>query len=253
MQRQSYAKTATAQTFSQKNLLNSVIFSNFAFVMPFPIQLDILSFIFKGILIGMIASAPMGPVGVLCVQRTLNKGRWYGFVTGVGAALSDIIYAGITGLGMSIVMDFVNNQQNKFYLQIVGSLLLLAFGIYTYRTDPTRNMHRSGTKKGSLLHNGVTAFLVTFSNPLIIFLFLACYAQFAFVLPNHPFEMFVGFLSIFMGAMLWWFGLTWLIDKIRGKFDDNGIRIINQVIGAVVMICSVIMVFGTVTNLYRFF
>ncbi len=253
MQRQSYAKTATAQTFSQKNLLNSVIFSNFAFVMPFPIHLDILSFIFKGILIGMIASAPMGPVGVLCVQRTLNKGRWYGFVTGVGAALSDIIYAGITGLGMSIVMDFVNNQQNKFYLQIVGSLLLLAFGIYTYRTDPTRNMHRSGTKKGSLLHNGVTAFLVTFSNPLIIFLFLACYAQFAFVLPNHPFEMFVGFLSIFMGAMLWWFGLTWLIDKIRGKFDDNGIRIINQVIGAVVMICSVIMVFGTVTNLYRFF
>ena len=253
MQRQSYAKTATAQTFSQKNLLNSVIFSNFAFVMPFPIHLDILSFIFKGILIGMIASAPMGPVGVLCVQRTLNKGRWYGFVTGVGAALSDIIYAGITGLGMSIVMDFVNNQQNKFYLQIVGSLLLLAFGIYTYRTDPTRNMHRSGTKKGSLLHNGVTAFLVTFSNPLLIFLVLAGYAQFAFVLPNHPFEMFVGFLSIFMGAMLWWFGLTWLIDKIRGKFDDNGIRIINQVIGAVVMICSVIMVFGTVTNLYRFF
>ena len=92
MQRQSYAKTATAQTFSPKNLLISVIFSNFAFVMPFPIHLDILGFIFKGILIGMIASAPMGPVGVLCVQRTLNKGRWYGFVTGVGAALSDIIY-----------------------------------------------------------------------------------------------------------------------------------------------------------------
>lgn len=221
--------------------------------MPFPIHLDILSFIFKGILIGMIASAPMGPVGVLCVQRTLNKGRWYGFVTGIGAAVSDIIYAGITGLGMSLVMDFVNNQQNKFYLQIVGSVLLLAFGVYTYRTDPTRNMHRSGTKKGSLLHNGVTAFLVTFSNPLIIFLFLASYAQFAFVLPNHPFEMFVGFLSIFGGAMLWWFGLTWLIDKVRAKFDDNGIKIINQVIGAVVMICSVVMLLGTVTNLYRFF
>ncbi len=221
--------------------------------MPFPIHLDILSFIFKGILIGMIASAPMGPVGVLCVQRTLNKGRWYGFVTGIGAAVSDIIYAGITGLGMSLVMDFVNNQQNKFYLQIVGSVLLLAFGVYTYRTDPTRNMHRSGTKKGSLLHNGVTAFLVTFSNPLIIFLFLASYAQFAFVLPNHPFEMCVGFLSIFGGAMLWWFGLTWLIDKVRAKFDDNGIKIINQVIGAVVMICSVVMLLGTVTNLYRFF
>lgn len=221
--------------------------------MPFPIHINILDFIFKGILIGVIASAPMGPVGVLCVQRTLNKGRWYGFVTGVGAAVSDIIYAGLMGLGMSFLMDFVNNQQNRFYLQIVGSLLLMAFGVYTYRTDPTRNMRRSGTNKGTLVRNGMTAFLVTFSNPFIVFLFLACYAQFTFVLPDHPFEMCVGFLSIFAGALLWWFGLTWLVDKIRGKFDDNGIRLINQVIGAVVVICSVIMLFGTVTNLYRFF
>ncbi len=221
--------------------------------MPFPIHINILDFIFKGMLIGIIASAPMGPVGVLCVQRTLNKGRWYGFVTGVGAAVSDLFYAVITVYGMSLVMDFVNNQQNKFYLQIVGSLLLLAFGVYTYRTDPTRNMHRSGNNRGTLTHNGITAFLVTFSNPLIIFLFLACYAQFAFVLPHHPFEMAVGLLSIVTGALLWWFGLTWLVDKIRGKFDDNGIKLINQVIGAVVVICSVVMLFGTVTNLYRFF
>jgi len=221
--------------------------------MPFPIHINILDFIFKGILIGIIASAPMGPVGVLCVQRTLNNGRWYGFVTGVGAAVSDIFYAGVTGLGMSLVVDFVNNQQNRFYLQIIGSLLLLAFGIYTYRTDPTRNIRRSGTSKGTLVHNFLKAFLVTLSNPLIVFLFLACYAQFAFVLPNHPFEMCVGFMSIVAGALLWWFGLTWLVDKIRGKFDYNGIRLINQVIGWVVMICSVIMLFGTVTNLYRFF
>lgn len=221
--------------------------------MPFQIHISILDFIFKGMLIGLIASAPMGPVGVLCVQRTLNKGRWYGFVTGVGAAVSDIIYAGITGYGMSYVMDVLNNPQTRMYLQIVGSAMLLLFGVYTYRTDPTRNIHKSGNGRGSLVHNGVTAFFVTFSNPLIIFLFVACYAQFAFVLPNHPFEMMVGFLSIVAGALLWWFGLTWLIDKVRGKFDDNGIRLINQVIGAIVVICSVAMFVGTVTNLYRFF
>lgn len=221
--------------------------------MPFPIQLDILNFIFKGMLIGMIASAPMGPVGVLCVQRTLNKGRWFGLVTGVGAAVSDIIYAAIAGYGMSYVMDVISHQQTKFYLQIAGSLMLLAFGVFTYRTDPTRKMHKSGNSKGTLVHNGITAFFVTFSNPLIIFLFLACYAQFAFVMPGHPFEMFMGFASIVAGALLWWFGLTWLVDKIGGKFDQSGIRLINQVIGAVVMICSVIMMFGTVTNLFRFF
>lgn len=241
------------QRFRFKNLCISFNFSNFAVVIQFPLQIDILNFIFKGMLIGIIASAPMGPIGVLCVQRTLNKGRWYGFATGIGAAFSDIIYAVFSALGMGLVMDFISNQQNKFYLQIVGSLMLLAFGLYTYRTDPTKNIRKAGNKKGSLVHNGITAFFVTLSNPLIIFLFLACYAQFAFVLPDHPFEMAVGLLSIFAGALLWWFGLSWLIDKIGGKFDQNGIKIINQVIGAVVMICSVIMLFGTITNLYRFF
>mgnify|MGYP003550375262 FL=1 len=195
----------------------------------------------------------MGPVGVLCVQRTLNKGRWYGFITGIGAAVSDMIYAAITGYGMSYVMDVLSNQQTKMYLQIVGSVMLLLFGLYTYRSDPTKKIHNSGNGKGTLWHNGVTAFLVTFSNPLIIFLFLACYAQFAFVMPNHPFEMFVGFLSIVFGALLWWYGLTWLINKIRGKFDANGIKIINQFLGSVVVLCSIIMFLGTVTNLYRFF
>ncbi len=230
----------------------SLNFSNFALVMPFYVPINILDFIFKGILIGVIASAPMGPVGVLCVQRTLNKGRWYGFVTGIGAAASDIIYAGITAFGMSFVMDFVNNQQNRFYLQIAGSLMLLIFGWYTYRTDPTKNIHQSNKGKGTLLHNGITAFLVTFSNPLIILLFLGCYAQFAFVLPGHSFEMCIGFLSIILGALIWWFGLTWLIDQIRGKFNDNGIKLINQIIGVCVIIGSIIILFGTVTNLYRF-
>jgi threonine/homoserine/homoserine lactone efflux protein len=220
--------------------------------MPFHMPINILDFIFKGMLIGVIASAPMGPVGVLCVQRTLKKGRWYGLMTGVGAAASDIIYAGVTAFGMSFVMDWVSNAQTRFYLQIVGSLMLLAFGFYTYRTDPTRKMHQSGQEKGTLTYNALTAFIVTLSNPLIVFLFMALFAQFAFVLPNHPFEMVVGFLSIVGGAMLWWWGLTWLVDKIRTKFDEQGIRIINQIIGVAVIIGSIIMLLGTTTNLLRF-
>jgi threonine/homoserine/homoserine lactone efflux protein len=221
--------------------------------MPFPLHINIVDLVFKGMLIGMVASAPMGPVGILCVQRTLNKGRWFGFVTGIGAAISDIIYAGITGFGMAFVMDFVNNEQNKFYLQIIGSVLLLGFGLYTYRSDPTKNMRQSGMQRGTFWYNTWTAFLVTFSNPLIIFLFMALFAQFAFVIPDHPFEMIIGFASIVGGALLWWHGLSWLVDKVRTIFDAQGIRIINRVIGAVVTIFSVVSLFGTVTNLFRFF
>ena len=139
------------------------------------------------------------------------------------------------------------------HLQIIGSALLLGFGVYTYRSDPTKNMRKSGMQRGTIWYNMWTAFLVTFSNPLIIFLFMALFAQFAFVIPDHPFEMFIGFASIVGGAMLWWYGLSWLVDKIRTIFDAQGIRIINRIIGAVVIIFSFVSLFGTVTNLFRFF
>ena len=219
--------------------------------MPFHMPINIQDFIFKGMLIGMIASAPMGPVGVLCVQRTLKKGHRYGFMMGIGAAASDIIYAGITGFGVAFFMAFVTNAQDRFYLQIVGSLMLLGFGFYTYRTDPTRKMHQSGQQKGTMWYNTWTTFLVTLSNPLIVFLFMALYAQFAFVLPDHPFEMVVAFLSIVGRALLWWW-LSWLVDKIRTVFNEQGIRLINKVIGVAVIIGSLIMLLGTTTNLLRF-
>ena len=94
---------------------------------------------------------------------------------------------------------------------------------------------------------------MTFSNPLIVFLFMGLFAQFAFVIPEHPFEMVVGFASIVGGALLWWYGLTWLVDKIRTIFQEDGIRIINQIIGVVVIVFSVISLLGTMTNLFRFF
>ena len=76
------------------------------------------------------------------------------------------------------------------------------------------------------------------------------FAQFNFVIPNHPIEMCSGYLGIFGGAVLWWYGLTWLIDKIRGKFDTNGIIIINKIIGTIVILCSLVILIGTVFNLY---
>ena len=103
------------------------------------IQIEtILDILVKGFVIGIVVSAPLGPVGVLCIQRTLNKGRWYGFVTGLGASLSDIAYALLTGYGMSFVFDYIN--KNIFYLQLLGSIMLLAFGIYTFRSNPVQSI-----------------------------------------------------------------------------------------------------------------
>ena len=186
------------------------------------IQIEtIFDIIVKGFIIGVVVSAPLGPVGVLCIQRTLNKGRWYGFVTGLGASLSDIAYALLTGYGMSFVFDYIN--KNIFYLQLLGSIMLLLFGIYTFRSNPVQSIRPASSNKGSYFHNFITAFFVTLSNPLIIFLFIGLFARFA----------------IAMGALTWWLGITYFVNKVRTKFNLRGIWILNRVIGSIVMLVSV--------------
>ena len=199
-----------------------------------------LDLVIKGLIVGILASAPMGPVGVLTIQRTLNKGRWYGMATGLGAAVSDIIYAAISLLGMSFVMDIIENPRNMFWFKVMGGILLMLFGIYTYMSNPTNNLRPTNPNKGSLWHNGITGFLVTFSNPLIILLFIALMARFEFVVPEHYWEQGLGYIAIFGGALLWWFGLTYIIDKVRTKFQVNTICLINRIIGSIVIVAGFI-------------
>lgn len=202
-------------------------------------QVTILDLLIKGIMVGVVVSAPLGPVGVLCIQRTLNKGRWFGFVTGLGAALSDICYALITGYGMSFMDDFI--LKHHIFLQAAGSVMLLAFGIYTFRSNPVKSLRPTSTNRGTYLHNFVTAFFVTFSNPLIIFLFIGLFARFSFVMPGSPLELqLVGYLAILIGALLWWFGITYFVNKVRTRFNVRGIWILNRIIGIAVMIASVV-------------
>ncbi len=206
--------------------------------------------ILKGLLVGIIASAPMGPVGILCIQRTIQKGRPYGIVTGAGAALSDILYALITGLGMSFVMDFIGEKQNIFWLKLAGSVMLFIFGIYMFRSDPRKSMHTSKSGgKGTLIHNFTTAFLVTLSNPLIIFLFIALFNMLTFVIPGNWYGQCIGYLSIVAGAMLWWLGLTYVINKMRNNFGPTGIKRLNMTIGTIVLVASIIYAGMTLFNL----
>lgn len=204
-------------------------------------NIGIFEMLVKGIIIGVVASAPMGPVGILCVQRTLNKGRWFGFATGVGAALSDIIYAVITGSGLALVVDIIEDPTVGFWIKFAGSVVLFVFGFFTFKTNPVSRVKPVSHNKGTLLHNFVTGFLVTFSNPLIIFLFVALFGQFTFVLPGNVVPQIIGYLFIVVGALGWWFLLTWVVDKVRTHFNVRGIWIINRTIGIVVMAVSAAM------------
>ncbi len=209
--------------------------------------------LFKGFIIGILVSAPMGPIGLLCIQRTLNKGRWHGFASGIGATCSDLFYALLTCLGMGIVIDFIQNNQE--ILQIIGGLLLMIFGIYTYRSNPTKNLIKPKVAPVTYHQDTFTAFLLTLSNPFIIFLFLALFARFNFISDEYSFipSLLLGLMGIAAGALSWWFLITYLIGKLRGNFNVRGLWLMNRVVGVVIMILSVIGIFFAIWEYHQKF
>ena len=199
--------------------------------------------------IGVILSAPMGPVGILCVQRTLNKGRESGFFTGIGAAASDLIYCLLTGLGMSIVTDFIETNQSA--LQIIGSLLLLAYSIYLVKHNPTnRSIKEPSEKKQNHVQDAITGFLFTFSNPLIIFLIIPLFARFNFPVPDYPwYVVVVGYLAIVLGALAWWAVITYFVNKVRTHFNIKSMVLINRLMGIFIMLLAAYGLFSGVNEL----
>ncbi|MBQ5895763.1 MAG: LysE family transporter [Bacteroidaceae bacterium] len=215
--------------------------------------MDILEVFLKGVVIGIVASAPMGPVGVLCIQRTLNKGRAYGLVTGVGAAFSDILYALLTGYSLNLLYDVISNPTTVYWMQLIGAIIMFIFGVHTFRSNPVRNTRNVSRNKSSLLLNGVTGFFITLSNPMIVLLFVALFSPFDFVIPEMTASaQVVGYLAIFAGAMLWWFFITYLVNKLGKRFDVRGIAIINKVVGGLVMVGSLVGAILIATGTFSF-
>jgi threonine/homoserine/homoserine lactone efflux protein len=188
----------------------------------------------------------MGPIGLMCVQRTLKRGRWHGFMSGVGAAFSDLIYAAITSLGMGIVIDFV--EANQLIIQIIGSILLFLFGLYTFRTNPSKSLVKP--KEGNTFsQDALTAFFLTLSNPLIIFLFIALFARFNFIDPNETlYSIIIGLLFVVIGALSWWFLITALVGKLRSIINVRGLWIINKVVGGIIMCLSLLEIIYSVVS-----
>lgn len=190
----------------------------------------------KGIIIGLSISVPLGPIGMLCIQRTLNRGQKHGIVTGVGATLSDLIYSVITMFFLSFVLDFIEERQ--VIIQIIGSVIIFFFGLWIYRSHPSKQPTLPDEKPAehSLFTDFITSTALTLSNPLILFVLIALFAQFDFVTSEmtffvHAFALF----SIFVGALLWWITLNSLVSKFRNRLNIVGLKIINRITGGVII------------------
>lgn len=189
----------------------------------------------RGFAIGVLISAPMGPIGMLVIQRTLDKGRWPAFFTGIGASISDMFYCILTGAGIAFITDFIAAQQ--LWLQILGSIAIAIFGIYLFRKNPTRQLRRKDVPEANTYWKDVvTGFLLTVSNPLILFFIIGLFARFNFLLPEFRYYHYVsGYLSIGVGALCWWLLVTFLVDKMRSHFNVRSLYLVNRIIGSILI------------------
>ncbi len=190
--------------------------------------------IIKGILIGLCISVPLGPIGMLTIQRTLNRGQKYGIATGLGATTSDLIYTIITLFFLSFVLDFI--EEHRFIIQLAGSLVVAIFGLYIFRSNPATQPKPNETFKHSLFRDFMTSFGLTLSNPLVLFVLIALFARFEFIGNKTTLLVSViGISSILGGAILWWSLLTFLVSKFKNKLNMRELKIINQIIGLVII------------------
>lgn len=204
--------------------------------------------IWRGVAIGVLISAPMGPVGILCIQRTLDKGRRTGLYTGVGAALSDLFYCLLTGFGLSFIEAFIERNQN--IIQLLGSAVLIGFGIYLFKKNPAKTLRRPAMEVCSPKKNILGGFLFTFSNPLILFLIIGLFARFNFLVPDMRFYHYiVGFVGIIAGALGWWWVVTFVVDKVRAHFSLRSMVLINRIIGIIILIFAIVGIVTSVSNL----
>ena len=156
---------------------------------------DIFYMLWRGLAIGILVSAPMGPVGMLCIQRTLNKGRKSGLYTGFGAAVSDLFYCILTGFGLSFIEGFL--ERNQDIIQLIGSAVLIGFGLYIFRQNPSHKLKKAPDAATSHKTDFISGFLFTFSNPLILFLIVGLFARFNFLMPEIRFYHYIiGFIFI---------------------------------------------------------
>lgn len=192
----------------------------------------------RGVAIGALISAPMGPIGMLIIQRTLSKGRWPAMFTGIGAALSDLIYCLLAGFGLSFVTDFIEKQQ--LWLQLGGGVLLAIFATYLFRKNPTRSLKSVETSPPTNYWTDfVTGFLFTFSNPLILFFIIGLFARFCIILPDFGVHHYIFvYVCILSGALMWWYGVTWLVNRLRRRVNVRSLWLVNRIISVILFVMA---------------
>jgi threonine/homoserine/homoserine lactone efflux protein len=190
------------------------------------------NYLLKGILIGFSIAAPVGPIGVLCIRRTLADGRAAGLLSGLGAATADALYGCVAGFGMTLISSFLVNQQN--WIRLVGGAFLCYLGVKTLLTKPAQEP--AEVKKKGLLGSFISTFFLTVTNPITILSFAAIFAGLGLASSDNNFSS-AGFLvlGVFCGSAAWWLLLSGVVGLFREKFGHKAMQWVNRISGMIIL------------------
>jgi threonine/homoserine/homoserine lactone efflux protein len=193
-------------------------------------------FFLKGVAIGFAMAVPVGPIGIMCIRKTLTKGRLQGFVIGLGAASADLFYASVAAFGITYISDILISE--RFWIRLVGGALLLFLGIKIFRALPTDPKIK--INNGGVLRSYLTTVFLTLTNPLTIFAFLAVFAALGLDSELRFFSATVLVAGVFIGSCLWFLLLGSGTLLFRNKLDIVGLRWVNKIAGILIIISSLI-------------
>jgi threonine/homoserine/homoserine lactone efflux protein len=184
------------------------------------------------VLIGVSVAAPVGPIGVLIIQRTLARGRWSGFINGLGVATADAAYASLAAFGITLLSSLLISAAPV--IRLVGGIFLLYLGIRTLRSRPASSS--SPAPQGSRAHISSfgAAFLLTITNPMTILLFAGIFAGAGLATTDALCALFT-VLGIFTGSALWWLFLSTGVSLLRGRITLRVLLWINRASGVVII------------------
>ncbi|GMA60788.1 LysE family translocator [Alicyclobacillus fastidiosus] len=183
----------------------------------------------KGLILGFSVAAPVGPIGLLCIQRTLNKGRLAGLLSGLGAATADTLYSCIAAFGFTVISQLLIREQR--WLHLVGGFFLLYLGIKTFRASPSNQAAQ--LNGNGLFSMYLSTLFLTITNPMTILTFVGMFAGLGFVGggTSSVWSSFMLVLSVFVGSAFWWFLLSGGVSLFKHWFDTGRLRWVNIIAG----------------------
>ena len=198
----------------------------------------VLTIFLKGILIGFAMAVPIGPIGIMCIRKTLAEGRLRGLIIGLGAATADFFYGCVAAFGITIISDTLVSQ--RIWIRLIGGVLLLYLGIRTFRklpADPNIPVNDNGIFKSYL-----SSLLITITNPLTIFAFIAVFAALGLENEAITFSGLALVVGVFAGSFLWFLSLSSGVMLFRKKLDLIGLRWVNKIAGILIIISGIIAI-----------